>query len=199
MSAGEIHDCIRNRRTVKPALFDDRVVPDAKIQRMLEAANWAPTHGMTEPWRFRVYSGAGRTVLADQLETLYLAATPENERIPAKQEKARQNPLRSSHAIVLTMMVGTNPKIPDEEELAATACAVQNMQLSAHAQGLGSFWSTGPMTWHPAAPEIFALDDSERYLGVLYVGRTTKTIPDSRRGAVEEKTIWIRQTATSPS
>jgi uncharacterized protein involved in response to NO len=29
-------------------------VSDAEVQQILEAANWAPTHGKTEPWRFAV-------------------------------------------------------------------------------------------------------------------------------------------------
>jgi Nitroreductase family len=31
-------------------------VTDAEVQQILEAANWAPTHGKTEPWRFAVLS-----------------------------------------------------------------------------------------------------------------------------------------------
>ena len=29
------------------------------LEQMLEAANWAPTHGKTEPWRFVVLSEDG--------------------------------------------------------------------------------------------------------------------------------------------
>ena len=32
-------------------------VPRRVIERALEAANWAPTHGKTEPWRFAVFMG----------------------------------------------------------------------------------------------------------------------------------------------
>lgn len=31
-------------------------VSQAEVQQLLEAANWAPTHGKTEPWRFAVLS-----------------------------------------------------------------------------------------------------------------------------------------------
>lgn len=31
-------------------------VSDGEVEQILEAANWAPTHGKTEPWRFAVLS-----------------------------------------------------------------------------------------------------------------------------------------------
>ena len=35
-------------------------------QLMLEAANWAPTHGKTEPWRFVVLDRAAAIDLVDK-------------------------------------------------------------------------------------------------------------------------------------
>ncbi len=39
---------------------------------MLEAANWAPTHGRTEPWRYTVLGQEGMQAFADlTLEVCY--------------------------------------------------------------------------------------------------------------------------------
>lgn len=35
------------------------------MENMLEAANWAPTHGKTEPWRFVVLGRAAQEELLD--------------------------------------------------------------------------------------------------------------------------------------
>lgn len=35
------------------------------METMLEAANWAPTHGKTEPWRFVVLGRAAQEELVD--------------------------------------------------------------------------------------------------------------------------------------
>ncbi len=35
------------------------------VEAMLEAANWAPTHGKTEPWRFVVLGRAAQEELLD--------------------------------------------------------------------------------------------------------------------------------------
>jgi nitroreductase len=50
------------------------------ITALLEAANWAPTHGKTEPWRFVVLGQQGMQAMQDVTEEVYrlkLAAQPE--------------------------------------------------------------------------------------------------------------------------
>ena len=48
--------------------FKDEAVPKAAVERMLEAAVWAPNHRLTEPWRFFVVDVASplRQTLGDQ-------------------------------------------------------------------------------------------------------------------------------------
>ena len=43
----------------------------ATLEQVLEAANWAPTHGKTEPWRFTVLSPEG----LDQLVAVSLSVS----------------------------------------------------------------------------------------------------------------------------
>ncbi|WP_157887063.1 hypothetical protein [Hymenobacter sp. PAMC 26628] len=45
--------------------------------------------------------------------------------------------------------------LPEIAEVEALACAVQNLALSAHAYGLGSFWSSGGVAYTEAAKAIF--------------------------------------------
>ena len=60
----ELNRLIRNRRSIYPNVFSDEVIPDNIIENMLENANWAPNHGITEPWRFTVFTGEGIKKLA---------------------------------------------------------------------------------------------------------------------------------------
>ena len=57
-------------------------VPDEKIQQMLSAATWAPTHKLTEPWHFVVLGGAAK----EQFEELTLQLC--KERLPAEKAEA---------------------------------------------------------------------------------------------------------------
>lgn len=50
---------IRNRRSIYPKHMTGNTVSKESIMAMLEAANWAPTHGRTEPWRFVVLGKQG--------------------------------------------------------------------------------------------------------------------------------------------
>ena len=121
-----ISEIIRNRRTVKPALMDpDLEVPRELLDELFENANWAPTHGFTEPWRFKVFAGDARGRLAGQLQSAYREFTPEAEFRQDKFDKLGANPLMAPVVVAICMARGDNPKIPELEEIEAVACAVQ--------------------------------------------------------------------------
>ena len=58
-----IHEAIKTRRSVP--LLEDKTVPTELIEQIIEAGTYAPNHFRTEPWRFFVLSGEGRTKLGD--------------------------------------------------------------------------------------------------------------------------------------
>ena len=60
----EVNQLIRQRRSIFPKDYSGEGVDDGTIQQMLENANWAPSHKLTEPWRFVVFTGDGLRKLA---------------------------------------------------------------------------------------------------------------------------------------
>jgi nitroreductase len=68
----EVNDLIRSRRTIYPEQFSDRQVHQEQIELILNNAQWAPTHGNTQPWRFKVFMEEGRQKLSDFLGKTYL-------------------------------------------------------------------------------------------------------------------------------
>ena len=58
---------IKKRRSIFPKDYNGkgRKPTDSDIELMLEAANWAPTHKRTEPWRFVVLRGPARNKVWD--------------------------------------------------------------------------------------------------------------------------------------
>ena len=46
----EVYEAILKRRSIRS--FENRVVPDESLRRLLEAARWAPTGGNRQPWEF---------------------------------------------------------------------------------------------------------------------------------------------------
>ena len=113
MSPQDLSSLIAARRSIKPAEFTDRPVTDEIVWQMLENANWAPTHGMTEPWRFFVYSGDSRITLGQKLAEIYRQITPSESVKPDKAEKLVTNARTSSHLILIGMKRQAARKIPD--------------------------------------------------------------------------------------
>jgi nitroreductase len=161
----------RTRRTVKPALMDSsREIARDLLLEILEDAHWAPTHGLTQPWRFHVFTGEARTRLADALQTLYDQITPAAEIRPEKRAKLRENSNQAGAVIAIAAHFETGGKISRIDELCSTACAVQNLLLSAHQRGLGSFWATPPVACSQEFIAWLGLDSSHCSLGLVFLG-----------------------------
>ena len=171
MNSADLSKVIANRRSIKPALMDpEREVSQELWQQLFEAANWAPTHGLTEPWRFDVFSGAQRQLVADALQTSYKAETSEAEFRPEKFEKMGRNPFLSNSVVVVSMFLDPKSKVPEIEEAEAVACAVQNLHLLAASVGLGVFWSSPAVSYGEAFAQSLELGEHQKCLGMLYVG-----------------------------
>ncbi|HEY8932550.1 MAG TPA: nitroreductase [Rariglobus sp.] len=159
------------RCSVKPAAMDAaRPVPRALLTELLEDAHRAPTHGLTQPWRFHVFTGAGRARLAAGLQSLYDRVTPVAARNEEKRAKLGSTPLLAPAVIAVLYRVEPGGKIPEIEEVAATSCAVENLLLSAHSRGLGAYWSTPPVAMSAEFAAWLGLDTTHRALGLVYVG-----------------------------
>ena len=52
-----VEKLIKARRSIFPADYSGEAVSREALLRAMGAANWAPTHGKTEPWRFVVLQG----------------------------------------------------------------------------------------------------------------------------------------------
>ena len=192
MTVLDIEAVIRRRRTIKPAQYSNLPIEDATIQTILESGNWAPTHGMTEPWRFHVFTGAARERLSEFLANTYQIITDAGDFKQTKLEKLRNNPLLAPCTIAVCMQRQISGKIPELEEIEAVACAVQNMHLTATALGLGAFWSTSTVVYHEEMKQFLQLGPEDRCLGLFFLGYPRDEWPTSTRGDVAEKVIWHR-------
>ena len=172
-----------------------RAVPPERVMGLLEDAHWAPTHGLTQPWRFQVFATpTARARLGDALQALYDEATPAVQRDAGKRAKLAAGPGHAPVVIAVAARIVPNGKIPEWEEIAAVSCALQNLMLSAHEQGLGSFWSTPPVACSAGFAQWLGLDETHRMMGLLYLGwpaaesaTSTGTPP---RAPLAERVTW---------
>jgi nitroreductase len=182
----------RTRRTIKPALMDSgREVAHELLVEILVDAHWAPTHGLTQPWRFHVFTGEGRARLAGALQSLYDATTPPGEGRPDKRAKLRDSLRQAPVCIAVAAMTESGGRISRLDELCATACAVQNLMLSAHQRGVGSFWSTPPVACSGEFTGWLGLDSRHTSLGLVYLGYPRDAgAPESNRVPLQERVFF---------
>ncbi|CAH0521222.1 unnamed protein product [Peronospora belbahrii] len=74
-------ELLAQRRSIFSPNFDiERRVSREVLTKMLEGANWAPTHGRTEPWRFVVFEAPDKRLELNQLMAKgYKNTVPPNE------------------------------------------------------------------------------------------------------------------------
>lgn len=191
-NVNEINRLLRHRRSVYPKDYTGERVDDAIIRQMLENANWAPTHKLTEPWRFVIFTGEGLKKLADFQSECYKRVTTADGTFKEDRFKNLQTkPFESSHIIAIGMKRDANKSVPEWEELAAVFCAVQNMYLTATAYGIGCYMSTGGITNFKEAKEFFGLGIEDKLCGFLNVGMPKGSVPDGKRKNIQEKVTWV--------
>lgn len=189
MDAALLNDLIRNRRSIFPESYIDKPIEKAIIEQILENANWAPNHKHTEPWRFKVFQGDALRDLSNYLTDWYRENTPPEQFSEKKLEKTQNKPLRSGCVIAICMQRDPKESLPEWEEIAAVACAVQNMWLSCTTYGIGSYWSSPRSIIE--AREFLHLSEGECCLGLFYMGY--HKLPDipGRRSPITEKVTWV--------
>lgn len=190
MNISELSALIRRRRSVFPKSYlTDRPVDREVIEALLENANWAPTHKLTQPWRFQVFhSPESRNQLGDYMAEYYRKNTPPEIFSEEKMIKNGENPRRSGAVMAIILHREPAESIPEFEEIAAVAMAVQNMWLSCTALGLGCYWSTPKAALQ--AGEFLGLAPNERCLGLFYLGWHEMPEIAGKRGAIAEKVLW---------
>lgn len=181
---------IQNRRTIKPFMMNGHKVPNAHIASILELADWAPTHGYTEPWRFVVYENP--SAFCAEHARLYKNNTLADEFNEGVFTNLSQQGDKASHVIIAVMKRGKLPKIPAFEELASSACAIQNLLLGATALNMASYWGTGGMVLKQPMKDFLLLGEEDSVMGILYLGYADEHPTGKRTIPLEEKISWVK-------
>ena len=142
-----INEVIEARRSFYQQQYSGEQVSDEIVHQILKNANWAPTHKLTEPWRFVVFTREGLSKLAEFQAALYKKMTlADNSFKEERYQNLLTKPMLSSHIISVGMKRDPKESVPEVEEIGAVFCAVQNMYLTASAYGVGAYLSTGGIT-----------------------------------------------------
>jgi nitroreductase len=177
--------------------FTTEAVPDELVERVLEAATYAPSAANTQPWVFIVvrdstararigelnrqaWEGGGREFSRPRL-------SPE---VFAKVEAGATGGI--ANAPVLIVVCGDTSRCVEAVLESSVWPAVQNLLLAAHALGLGSVLTTITTVFGDELRSLLALPDHVRPLGVVPLGWPAKQLGPPRRAPIAEKSFRDR-------
>jgi len=182
---------IQERRSIFPHSYNGKTISKEVLTELLEQANYAPTHRLTEPWRFKVIGGEKRDALGNLLAELYKNKVGEENMSALKYKKTAQKPGLCSHVIAICMQRDPEERIPEWEEVASVAMAVQNIWLAGTAEGIGMYWSSPSTIASAACREFLNLKEGERCLGFLFMGYHDLPVQEAKRTPMAEKVEWL--------
>ena len=183
---------VESRRTLKPEAMNGKIIPSDVFEQLVGLADWAPTHGRTEPWRFFVYSGESLKAFCATHAEMYKSNTAEENFNPATYDNILHKGDLASHLIVATMKRGTNPKIPPFEEMASASASIENVLLGATALGISAMWNTGGMAHKTPMKDYLHLEEEDHILGLIYLGYTDEPAREGKRQTpISEKVKYL--------
>ncbi len=187
----DIISAIHARRSHFTKEFSGGKLTDQQIELLLDAAQQAPSHLLTLPWRFHIYSGPSLETLAYKMAEVYLSETAPEKFKQEKLDKIRAYPEKVSHIIAICMHRNPAHRLPELEEICSTACAVQNMYLAlTTVPQAGGYWTTGNGTYSAAMKEFLKLGAKDRLLGFFFLGTVEQVRTKSHRPSWKENTIF---------
>lgn len=190
----EINECIRTRRSIYPVQFSNRKVHKELIEILLENARWAPTHKLTQPWRFKIFYDQGADSFGKLHAERYKEVMSEKDFNPVTYRKLRENAEKSSAVIAIMMKRDEKESIPEIEEIASVAASVENMYITCSAYGLAGYWSTGGLTYTDEMKQILGLGEKDRCMGFFYLGYPDVEWPKKTKRMQRQKiSEWVEE------
>jgi nitroreductase len=166
----ELFEAIKSRRSIRS--YTEEEVTDEEVNKILEAATWAPSACNKQSWRFVVVRKP------ETIEKLYKAASYSTQhQIFVKKAK-------------IVIVVCTDPNVyktsPHRERalslftIQETAAATQNLLLAAHALSLGACWVS--LFSDEQVKEALNFPKGMRPVAIVPLGHTkSKTNPKPRK------------------
>jgi PPOX class probable F420-dependent enzyme len=168
-AAEPLMDALLGRRSVRRYL--DRGVPEEVMERVLEAARWAPSPHGRQPWRFAVISQEEtKARLAEAMGEEWRANLEmdgqSDEVVGKRLEGSRKRLLAAPVLVLLCLYLEDLDIYPDSaRQQNETAMAVQslgataqNMLLAAYSLGLDVGWMCAPLFCPEKVTEALGLD-----------------------------------------
>jgi len=149
----DVFEAIKKRRSIRA--FKDANIPNSIIEKLIDAARWAPSAGNIQPWEFIIVrkTETKRKLAAAALSQTFIEEAPVVIVVCADyQRSARQYGSRGEALYCIQ----------------DTAAAIQNIHLAATAMGLGTCW-IGAFQ-EESVKELLKIPDGIRPIAIIPLG-----------------------------
>ena len=176
---------IHGRTHISPKRLASPGPNGSQKEKILLAANAAPDHGRTLPWRFIEIQENSRAHLGEVFYQCLLdrdqSATP--IQLQEAREKAFRGPLL---LLAIASYEDSNAEISKQEKLVSLGCAIQNILLRAYSFGFGSGLSSGRALQSDRIGELFKLSKHEEPICFITIGTVLTTKSDRVRPGISD-------------
>lgn len=190
-----IENIIQQRKsTFLNGLLEGGKIEDKVIEKLLDNAVWAPTHGLAQTWFFKVFAEGGVDSFFRVQQEIYKLTTEPERFNQIKYERYTAKSSKVSHVIAVLAQRDPKKRFPKQEDMVAAACAVQNIYLSLPGFGIGGYLSTGNLCYTQQMRDFLVLGEEDECLGFFVLGIPDENFkrPTRKRIPASEKTKWIR-------
>lgn len=167
----DVLEAIKGRRSIRT--FQNIDVPPETVEKLIEAACWAPSAGNIQPWEFIIVRKleTKRKLVGAALDQTFIEEAPVVIVVCANENRSAQ---------------GYGVRGKTLYCLQDTAAAIQNIHLSAYSFGLGTCW-VGAFK-EDEVREILKVPNGIRPIAIIPVGYPTE-IPKPRNRKPINQTI----------
>jgi nitroreductase len=142
-------EAILNRRSVRE--FTGEPVSDAELDRLVEAARWAPSGLNNQPWRFMKITDRSLVVAVSGL-TKYRGVV-------------------AGAAALIAVFLDETQMYDRTKDLLSAGAAIENLLLEAHAIGLGACWLGEILARRARVESLLEVADDLELVAVIALGR----------------------------
>lgn len=200
MQANELMDLMRGRRSVRKFLADP--VPDDHLERMIDAAAWAPSGSNSQNWHFvavRSPEIRGKMAAAVAAKVEAHAGRITSARAGREYRSYSNYYLFFAEAplviaVVKKPYVSLTLRIMERYDLGTAArstadiqgpsAAIENLLLMAHTLGYGTCWMTGPLIARQELEELLDIRQPDSLMALIPVGKPAHAPPAPARNDV---------------
>ena len=165
----DLFKAIQDRRSVR--VYTDEEVSQEDIEKLIDAARWAPSAGNIQPWEFVVVrdEDVKRGLSIAALDQLFIEQAPVVIVVCANESRSEWGYGERGKTLYC---------------LQDTAAATQNLLLAAHAKGLGACW-VGAF-YEQEVRKVLDIPMGVRPVAIVPVGYPAETPTPRQRRPMEE-------------